>query len=211
MQQTGRTNWFLAVGLLLVVAVHGGLAWALTEAVTASLLTREVALSRQYMQGIVDGDGGAAALFAEPAPSPALTHFATIIEALPGVVRANVYSADRFIRYSSESNLVGLKFTGNHELEESFDGGMSAKIEEITTTPKPEHLGLNQFAGKRFIEAYVPLTDKSGATFAVVELYAGTDGLFAEVNRIKSIVMIAALLASLVMLAVLYGLFRMRR
>lgn len=211
MQRSGKVNVFLAVGLVLVAAIHGGLAWILTETATASLLSREVALSRQFMQGIVDGDGGAAVLFAEPAPSQTLTHFAGIIEALPGVARANVYSADRFIRYSTEANLVGLKFTGNDELEESFNGRLSAKIEAITGNPKPEHLGLNQFAGKQFIEAYMPLTDTAGKTFAVVELYAATDGLFAEVKRIRSIVMVSMVLASLLTLAVLLVLFRLRR
>lgn len=211
MQRFGNTTWFLTAALVAVAAIHAAMAWALTGAITASLLTREVALSREYMQGIVDGEHGGTTLFAEPAPSQALTSFAKIVEALPGVVRANVYSADRFIRHSTEANLIGLKFARNAELEESFNGAMNVKLEEITATPKPEHLGLNAFEGKPFIEAYVPLHDAAGATFAVVEIYSETDGLFAEVSRIKSIIIAGELLAGIAMLAILYGLFRQRQ
>lgn len=210
MRRFGKMNWLLTAGLVTVAAIHAAMAWALTGAVTASLLARQVTLSREYMQGIVEAGNGGLTLFAEPAPSQALTGFAKIIEALPGVARANIYSADHFIRYSTEANLIGLKFTGNAELAESFNGGMSAKLEEISETPKPEHLGLNTFEGKPFIEAYVPLTDAEGKTFAVVELYAEAGALLAEVSHVRTIIIVAELLAGLALLAIFYGLFRRR-
>lgn len=210
MQRFGKMSWILAAGLVTVAAINGALSWLLSETFTVSLLTREVAISREYLQGIVDAEDNSKTLFAEPAPSPALAHFASFVENLPGVVRANVYSPDRFIRHSTEAQMIGLKFDGNEELEEVFHGGMTATFEEITADPKPEHLGLNQFAGKQFIEAYVPLNDKDGKTFAVIEYYSDAGDLLAELGRVKWIIAISELLAGLALLAALYGLFRRR-
>lgn len=204
------TTWVVAAGLVAVAVINGLLAWLLTEAFTYSLLTREVAVSREYLQGVAIAENASETLFAQPAPSPALTRFAALVENLPGVVRANIYSEDRFIRHSTEANLIGLKFTSNEELEDSFNGGMTATLEKITANPKPEHLGLNKFAGKQFIEAYVPLNDATGKTFAVVEYYSEADNMFSELSRVRWIIVISELLAGLALLAALYGLFRGR-
>jgi hypothetical protein len=205
-----NVNRMLATGLVTVLVINGVLAWLLSQTFAYSLLTREVAISRDYLQSIVNAENSAAALFAEPAPSPALLHFTAIAENLPGVVRINIYSPDRFIRHSTEANLIGLKFGANHELDESFRGAMTASLEKIEIDPKPEHLGLNKFAGKQFIEAYVPLTGADGNTFAVVEYYSEADALLAELARVRRILVVSELLAGFAMLAALYGLFRKR-
>jgi two-component system, NtrC family, sensor histidine kinase HydH len=211
MQRFGKVSWILAAGLVTAAVINGALAWLLTETFAQSLLTREVAMSREFLQGIVNAEDNSKSLFAKPAPSPALTRFASFVENLPGVLRANVYSPDRFIRHSTEAQMIGLKFEGNEELEDSFKGGMTATFEEITLDPKPEHLGLNQFAGKQFIEAYVPLNDEAGNTFAVIEYYSDAGDLLAELGRVKWIIAVSELLAGLAMLAALYGLFRRRQ
>lgn len=210
MGRFASTTWILAAGLVAVAVINGLLAWLLTQAFTYSLLTREVAVSREYLQGVAAAENAGETLFAAPAPSPAMQRFAALVENIPGVVRANIYSDDRFIRYSTEANLIGLKFGNNGELEDSFNGGMTATLEEITADPKPEHLGLNKFAGKKFIEAYVPLNDATGKTFAVVEYYSEADNLFAELARVRWIIVVSELLAGLALFAALFGLFRRR-
>jgi hypothetical protein len=210
MQQTGKVSWLLAAGLVTVAVVNGALAWLLMQTFTASLLTREVAMSREYLQAVVNTGNYSETMFAEPAPSPELRNLASFVENLPGVVRAIVYSPDLFIRHSTEAKMIGLKFEGNDELVDSFNGTMTATFEEITADPKPEHLGLNQFAGRKFIEAYVPLHARGGETFAVVEYYSEAEDLLAELARMKWIIAISELLAGLALLAALYGLFRRR-
>jgi two-component system sensor histidine kinase HydH len=210
MKRFGKVSWLLAAGLVTVAAINGVLAYALSEVLTLSLLSREVAVSRNYLQSVSDAEDFPATLFAEPRPSPALKRLAAILEAVPGVVRANVYGPDRFIRHSTEPNLIGLKFETNGELEDGFKGEMTATLEEITADPKPEHLGLNKFAGKKFIEAYVPLSDRAGTVFAVVEYYAEADGLLGEAGQTRWIVILSELLAGLATLAALYAVFRPR-
>ncbi len=210
MQHISKISWLLAAGLVVVAAINGALAWLLTQSFTDSLLTREVAMSREYMQAIVNTENYSEVMFAKPAPSAALTRFSGFVENLPGVVRANVYSPDLFIRHSTEAKMIGLKFGHNDELVDAFNGTMTATFEEITANPKPEHLGLNQFAGRKFIEAYLPLHSKDGKTFAVIEYYSDAEDLLTELGRMKWIIAISELLAGLALLAALYGLFRRR-
>jgi hypothetical protein len=208
MQRFGPRTWILAAGLVAVTVINGVLALVLSRAVSEAVLAREAHVARDYLGSIVRADGLAASLFAEPRPSPALQHFATYVEALPGVVRVNVYAPDSFIRHSTEPNMIGLKFEGNAELAAAFAGQISAKLETIAFEDKPEHLALNRFAGKPFIEAYLPVPDGDGKIIAVVELYQQADAVLAVTGRLQRIIILSELLGGMLLLIALYALFR---
>lgn len=208
MTRFGARTWILAVGLVAVTLINGAVALSLTRAVSDTLLAREGAVAQDYLTSILRADGMARTLFDEPRPSPALAHFATYVENLPGVVRVNIYAPDGFIRHSSEANMIGVKFDGNDELADGFKGTITAKLETITPDPKPEQLALNQFAGKPFIEAYIPVVNDDGATIAVVELYQKPDALMAVAGKLKTTILISELLGGLVLLIALYAVFR---
>lgn len=207
MQRFGPRTWILAAGLVAVTLINGALALVLSRAVSDAVLAREGAVAQDYITSIVRADAMGATLFAEPRPSPALQHFASYVGNLPGVVRVNVYSPDHFIRHSTEPNLIGLKFDGNDELAAGFAGKISATLETIVFDPKPEHLGLNQFAGKPFIEAYIPVMDEAGKAIAVVELYQKPDAVLAVAERLKRIIVLSELLGGVLLLLALYALF----
>jgi hypothetical protein len=207
MYRFAKQNWFLAAALVVVALINGAVAFVLTGAVTDALLTGEVSIARDHLQAAVKSEASQDLLFAEPRPSPALLSLARHIATLPGVARANIYSPDGFIRHSTEPNLVGLKFESNGELAEGFGGKLSAAFETIDPVRKPEHLALNRFAGRPFIEAYMPLAGEDGSTYAVVEFYKEPGALASEAQRLRQMILVSELLAGLALLMALYAVF----
>jgi hypothetical protein len=162
--------WLLLAGLLAVAAIHWLLAQSLGATLTQRYVERDALVAQEFLEGILAAEGTAAELFQTPAPSPALVGFAANVRSLPGIVRANVYSPDGFIRHSTDPNLVGLQFRDNGELAEALRGRLVATLEAMAESTKEEHLALNQVEGTKLIEAYIPVT-AGGTVAAVVEFY----------------------------------------
>ena len=165
--------------LVVVAAIHWGLGTAVTQLVTERYLQREGRLSQEFLEGILATEVHPQDLFTQPYPSPTLTSFAAHVRQLPGIVRANVYSPDGFIRHSTEANLVGVQFKDNTELNGAFGGQLVVNLMSSTEAGKDEHLALGDMGGNRLIEAYIPVSDTGGTIVAVVEFYR-KDGIIAE-------------------------------
>ncbi len=184
--------WMMVSGAIAIVAVNGVLAAVLTGAVADSILKGEAQIMQEFLNSAVAAEGGAPKLFALPAPSPELISFAGHVRSLPGTVRANVYSPDLFIRYSTDANLVGVQFGDNPELVESFGGEVVAELETVSSDSKAEHLALNQLGGEKLIESYVPVKDGGAQVVAVVEFYRKATAVAAIVDGVERRVWIAA-------------------
>lgn len=197
--------WLAAAGLAAVIAIHAVLALVLSRQMTAGLLAREGEVTQEFLSGILAASGDPENLFAEPAPSPELSSFATHIKTLPGIIRANIYAPDGFIRHSTEANLMGLQFKDNMELTESFAGHLVAKIEDASSASKDERLGLGRMPGEQFVEAYVPVKAPDGKVVAVVEFYRDAGRVQAAVASATRTIWLAAAASALILFLALAG------
>ena len=166
-------------------------------------------MAQEFLNSILAAESSADTLFAQPQPSPSLQSFGAHVRSLPGIVRANIYSPDGFIRHSSEANLVGVHFSDNSELAEAFSGKITSALEEIQVSGKSEHLALSQLEGDHLIESYVPVTSPSGSVIAVVEFYRKDSWIGPMVESMNRGFWIAAGLSSIVF--VLFMLVALRR
>lgn len=192
--------WLIVASLLLIVGVHAGLALALTRSVTSRILQREGEVAQEFLNNAVATGNIGEHLFDTPAPSPALTAFSAHVKSLPGTARANIYSLDDFIRYSTEKNLIGLQFKGNEELVESARGQIITNLDAVSDSDKPEHLAMNRFTGEELIEAYIPVKDASGKVVAVVEFYREPTMVQDTAADIRRTIWVAAALSGLILL-----------
>lgn len=199
----GRVGLVVAVaaGIVAVLIVHAGLSHIVTQAVTERFLDHEGRVKQEFLNSFLADGATAGQLFADPAPSPALAAFAAHVRSLPGVVRANIYSPDGFIRHSTEPNLLGVHFGDNDELARSFEGKITSAIEVAGDSGKSEHLALNQRDGEPLIEAYIPVIGAEGAVVAVVEFYRRDAWISDTAALIARWTALAAALASAILAA----------
>ena len=194
-----RARWWpLAAGLIALAAIHAGLATRISTVLTQRYLQREAEVTQEFLSSILADEGTAADLFTTPAPSAALTSFGAHVRSLPGIVRANIYAPDGFIRHSTEANLIGVHFQDNAELAESFNGKLVANLEDFSKG-KDEHIALNAGGSKQLIEAYIPVTDEAGKIAAVVEFYRRDTVIGETAANITRMVWIAAAASGLVL------------
>lgn len=201
----------IAAGVTLIVALNLAISAWLTRAVTSGLLARDGQVKQQFLTGILAAEGAAPALFDGPQPSPALSSFSVHVRSLPGIVRANIYSPDGFIRQSTDANLVGVHFEDNPELAKAFTGRISTKLEEADGTAKSEHLALNQVAGEALIESYIPVLDKDGKVATVVEYYTRDDWIRNTVTPVERGIWLTAAASSIILAVMLFIAMRRRK
>ncbi len=203
MQHFGRLPlWLAAGGVAAIVAVNLILTSVLSRTVTDRLLAREGLVTQEFLNSILEAEATADQLFVQPAPSPALLSFSAHVRSLPGIVRANIYSPDGFIRHSTDANLIGVHFSDNAELAESFKGKITSAIED-GEADKSEHLALNQPGSAQLIEAYIPVTEPGGKVAAVVEFYRRDSFVQETVAAIQRSIWIAGGSSSLILIVVL--------
>jgi len=193
--------WLIVISLLLIAAVHLTLAAGLSRVVTDRLLQREGEVAREFLNSVIRAEDSGSHLFDTPAPSPALASFSAHVQSLPGTVRANIYSLDGFIRYSTDAKFIGLQFRDNAEVAEAAGGKLIAKLETVADDDKPEHLAMNRHEGDQLVEAYIPVSDPAGKTVAVVEFYREPGMVQAIVDDIGTRIWLAAGLSG----AILFG------
>lgn len=202
--------WFAGAGVIAIVVMSLVLSAVLGRTVTERILIREGLVKQEFLNSILAAEDSADQLFAQPAPSKALISFSTHVRSLPGIVRANVYSPDGYIRHSTDANLIGVHFAGNQELAESFKGKITSVI-ETGQAGKQEHLALNLLAGEQLIEAYIPVLQSDGKVAAVVEFYRKDPWVRDTVRTIERSIWIAGGLSSVILVITLLLGLRARR
>lgn len=197
--------WFITVSLVVIVAINVVMALALNNYVADRIVHREGQVAQEFLNSIINAEGSGETLFQTSEPGPALKSFSNHVRNLPGMVRANIYSPDGFIRYSTEANLIGLKFDSNPELTESLDGKLISKLERVSDDDKPEHLSLNRLDDEELMEAYIPISDAKGRVATVVEFYKKPLVVKEIISEITRIIWISAALGGLILFLALYG------
>lgn len=208
--KVGGRLWLLALGIAAIIGVHAGLAAHVSRVLIDRYVQHEAEVTQEFLSSILAAEGTAELLFTTPSPSPALASFGAHIRSLPGVVRANVYAPDGFIRHSTEANLIGVQFSANDDLAESFKGKLVAKLEDFTGDPKDEHLALNAMGSSNLIEAYIPIPDAKGRIATVVEFYKRDTAIRESLDQVTRLMWIAAV-ANVLVLALVFWLAALRR
>jgi two-component system, NtrC family, sensor histidine kinase HydH len=197
-----------SAGLVIIAGGMSLMAEAIIDNATHQIVQMEATIAQQRLQGYLDARAGNDQLFAGPVASAALASFADELARLPNISRANIYSADGFIRYSTDKDLIGVKFRGNTELQESLGGNIIADLEGQEEEEKPEHVALQRGFGKQLIEAYLPLRDSKKTIFAVVEIYEKPTNIEASLANVRMIVWAVTAFAGLLLFGALYWLLR---
>jgi two-component system, NtrC family, sensor histidine kinase HydH len=168
---TGITRWFVVSGALAIALFSAGMANLLTRFVESTLLLRDAELSRDFVQSVVDTQHVAGALRSGAiSDNPNFSEFFDHLNAMPDVLRTNIYSTQRRLMWSSSPALVGRRFDTNDELEQALQGRVVAHFDD-QAAEKAEHL-LLESREREFVESYLPILDPDdGLLVAVVELY----------------------------------------
>lgn len=209
-----RSRWLIAlmvIGVIVIAVAHYLLAQGLSQSITDGVLAREGQVKQEFLSSILTAEHSADTLFAQPMPSPALQSFGAHVRSLPGIVRANVYSPDGYIRHSTEANMVGLNFSGNDELKEAFNGKITSVLEVVRASGKAEHLALAQLEGEKLIEAYIPVAGPDGKIVTVVEFYRKDTWISTLAGQIQRSLWIAAAISSAILVLLVLPAWRARR
>ncbi len=201
----------LAIGIIAILGVNFLLSQRLSTTITDGLLAREGQVKQEFLSSILAAEHGEGALFTQPGPSAALVSFSEHVRSLPGLVRANIYSPDGFIRYSTDANLIGVQFSDNTELAEAFGGKIISALETQAASGKSEHLALNQIGGEQLIEAYIPVAGADGKIVTVVEFYRKDAWMAGLASSAQYSFLLASLISIIVLALALLLSLNMRR
>jgi two-component system sensor histidine kinase HydH len=177
--------------------------------ITDTMLQREVQVTREFLESIIDAEGAAGHLFAAEAmeKNDQIAEFAYHIRSMPDVLRANIYGWDRSVLWSTDQAMIGKHFKENPELEEAFAGRLVSEVGRLADSSKDEHMALSAGENGYFIEAYIPIrTD--GQIRGVIELYKVPTALQTAICRGQRIIWISAGASALVLFAALFWIVR---
>lgn len=190
----------LLASMAVVVGINAAFAMTVNRLVANHMIYHEGEIAQDFLSSFAGAENGGEKLVAKPTPSPSLQSFSNHLLSLPGVFRANVYGTDGFTLYSTEANLIGVKFQDNAELDAAIKGEIVVDIMSVANEEKSEQLALQQVSGARFVEAYIPIKDKRGNVTAVVEFYRNSDSLNALLTTAANWIWVFALVSTVVTL-----------
>jgi two-component system sensor histidine kinase HydH len=201
--------WFAVAGSAVIAALTLVSAVLMSGFLTTTMLDREIAVTQEFLQSIIATEGYGDRVFADDGghASEALKEFADHLRAMPEILRANLYSTDRRIVWSSDQALTGRRFDNNPELEQALSGTLVSEVSRLQGNDKPEHVALAAGATGYFIEAYLPMW-RGADVIGVVELYKMPTALEAAISRGDRIIEGSAALAGLVLFTTLYWIVR---
>ncbi len=200
----GLTRAFALAGALAIGVFSVVMALLLARFLETRMLARDAEVSRDFVQNIATTQGLAEVLASEAAPhDPQFVEFVAHLDAMPGVLRVNVYTSDRTVLWSTRAELVGRRFTVNDELERALRGEVI--VHSAAAPDKAEHVLLASGPG-RYVENYLPVHAEDGRTpIAVVELYRRPDALFEAIASGQRLVALGAAGGGLFLFAALLG------
>ena len=174
------------------------------------LLERDAVVSQDFVQSISQ--------FHEPeqyfleqellGSGSQLELFYQYIVQMPDVIRANIYSAERVIIWSSDFELIGRHFDDNPHLEVALNSKLSFNWEEINELDKSEHVVFaDDVSG--FVEIYIPIWDSMRTeVLGAVEIYKRPDELLQVVAEGRWWFLLAMLLGGLLLYLALFWIVR---
>lgn len=200
--------WFAVAGFAVIALLTVAFALAMSSFLTKTMLDREVAVTQEFLQSILASEGYGERGFANSInPSKSLTAVADHVRAMPEILRANLYSLDRLIVWSTDAALIGRHFDNNPELEQALAGHLVSEVGVLGNDDKPEHIALMADVTGHFIEAYMPMWHGT-ELIGVVELYKIPTSLEVTIGHGRRIIEGSAAIGGLIVFGTLYWIVR---
>lgn len=208
---------FSLTSFVIISAVAVGLAWLSTRFLVDESLERDALLSAQFIQSIAVGEirhhdltgmkmgdvlSGAryGMLTSETTQNRhrARSEFLDHLSNLPDLLLASIFSPERKVIWSTNSQLVGRKVDDDKALEVAFSSGgrVSARYDEVDPG-RPEQQ-FTRAPKMFFVENYIPLLDDQGNVLAMVEIYKEPIDLIERLERGRRLIWVATTLGGLV-------------
>jgi signal transduction histidine kinase len=181
---------FAVAGAGAIALFSLAMALLLSRFIETRMLDRDAELTRDFVQSIFETQRvGGVFRGAVDAGDGAFGEFIRQVSAMPDVIRANVYTPQRRVLWSSRPELIGRQFDRNDELDGALAGrSVVHVVAGHEKHPKAEHILLDGDS-MRYVENYVPVRDpESGEVRGVVELYRGPFALFDAIASGKRLV-----------------------
>jgi signal transduction histidine kinase len=199
------SRWFGVVALVSIAAISVVSGWLLSGFLTERMLQQEARLTQEVIDSVVDVEQAAGYFTGVVVQNGEYKDFVAHIAALPDVLRANLYSRERRVIWSSDPALIGRHFAENDELEDALSGKVVAHGGERA---KSEHEALDP-RYRYFFEIYTPVrVPGTSEVVGVVELYKTPQALFEAIGAGKRAIWISAALGGLFLYATLFWLVR---
>jgi two-component system, NtrC family, sensor histidine kinase HydH len=202
---------FALASLAVIAAIAIGLGWTLSRVLTERMLEREGKVTWEFVENLLNTDQSAD-YFKNPTDPVLRARFLDSMKHLTEMrdaVRANAYSRDRQVLWSSNKQLVGERYDDNTELDQALRGELVVHYErlllsEAISTQKTEHAGMH-LHGEYFIETYMPIRARdSGTILGVMEVYKHPAQLNVEIQQSLRQLWLACLLSAIVLFVSLY-------
>ncbi len=201
---------FVVVGTLSIGLFSATLASMLSGFIEAQMLQRDATVSRNFVQSIANSQHIAEAFqTGDIGRSPEFAEFFAHIAAMPDVLRANIYTPQYRMLWSSRPELIGQTFPDNPELVRALNKEIVVEISTHHGEPtKPEHM-LMDTDTTRYIEHYAPVLARDGRTvLGVIELYRQPLDLLHAIRSGQRLVWTSAVLGGTCLFLVLVGFVR---
>jgi two-component system sensor histidine kinase HydH len=201
-----------SLGVILGIAL--GLGWLLSSIMTERMLRREGQVSMDFIQNLLVTDKSGDFLSNSTDPElrrrflDSMAHLATMTEP----VRANAFSAQGRVVWSTDSDLIGHQDQDNDELVEALTGKLvvhSGTLDRLTSD-KSEHVGLAaQTQTNYYVESYIPVVDpQTRKMLGVIELYKVPLQLNASIRAALIELWVACAVSAVVLFVGLNGVIR---
>lgn len=182
------------IAIAVIASVTVVPAWLLSGFLAERMLQQEARRTQEFVNSILAVEQTGDLLRGEQPPAAEASEtFAHLVQ-LPSVLRANMYSREGKIVWSTQPFLIGQHMRRNAELEQALHGDLVAYSGKRA---KPEH----RYLGARhydFVEIYAPIRNEAtGEVLGVVELYTMPAGLSDDIRASQQWLWAAALLSAL--------------
>lgn len=137
-----------------------------------------------------------------------LEEVAKHIITLPDVVRANVFSRNMLVMWSTNRDVIGLQVSDNAALKRALAGELSFSSGQTSDTEqaRPEQAALGH---PEFVEIYMPVLGADGKEIVgVVEIYKVPDALFSTIKEGQKLIWIAATFSGMFLYLTLFWIVR---
>jgi hypothetical protein len=197
------SRWFSIAAFTTIAGVSILTALLISRLLISDIVHRDAKVSMEFVQSITAVEHPEDYFTGGKAVDTRLLDFFNHVSQMPHVLRANVFSSDRRIIWSSDANLIGMTFSHNPELEAALLGHL--KVSEDVRW-KPEHIFF-QMEEQEFMELYLPVVSM-GKVIGVVEVYKDSQTLLQSINKGVRTVWLCSLAGAALMYAVLCWLVR---
>lgn len=199
---------FAAVSLLVIVTVTVGMSSVLARFLSEEMLRHDALESSEFIHRVLGHHFNESFFSGDPVTAKASGAQQTLsaVARMPGVLRAQAFSTEGTVLWSSHNASNHHNFGANPELERALKGEIVVEADLIESRDyiKPEHV-FAAMPQKQFAEYYLPVWNEDRSrVIGVVEIYKGPEALFESIRRGLQLIWITALCGGLLIYGSLF-------